>query len=163
MVILKIDWSSILVNSLGEGLGALGVLCLLTLISLLFNPVRGFWKKIISAAYLTQAFHEYQEKMKMVEDQNKEMYQEFKINHSQTVEKLQNELEAIKHEKQTKMEKIMEQMQEDVHNISLQVGKIKHLEKEHSIIKKSHHEIRKIVMESKNTLQKLMDNQKKAA
>ncbi len=106
MLLLEVDWSTVMINSLGEGLGALGLLTLLGVISLLFRPVRRFFSKLMQAVEINENFMEHKEQMKVVQKQNDEMYSEFKIEHSNMVANLQKELDTMRLQKQTKLEEI---------------------------------------------------------
>ncbi len=170
MLLLEVDWSTVMINSLGEGLGALGLLTLLGVISLLFRPVRRFFSKLMQAVEINENFMEHKEQMKVVQKQNDEMYSEFKIEHSNMVANLQKELDTMRLQKQTKLEEILDDvrkevtsMKDEMHKVTQKMGIIRNIEKDHSLMKKQHAEMRKIVMQNNGTLEQLMKNQNKAA
>ncbi len=54
-------------------------------------------------------------------------------------------------------------MKDEMHKVTQKMGIIRNIEKDHSLMKKQHAEMRKIVMQNNGTLEQLMKNQNKAA
>lgn len=144
-------------------LAQIGFVVLAVLLSMLFKGPRRIADNIRKNAVLHDSIVEIRTNFQKMEVEHNEMYDDFKINSSDVVVLLREEVNRLKSDRQSKMEDLLEKVARDVSETKTIVTRVDKLEQNHKGLQQEYKKLHELVKNNISMLEKLESNQQKAA